>query len=101
MCVLRSAESGCDCNSTVSPTTKFYSLSLHDALPIYLRQGSRSVHHVDLQNAGRRAEKGKRSQAGRMDRAARGRDRKSTRLNSSHLGISYADFCLKKKIHKN
>src|ERR1035438_6917689 len=24
-------------------------------------------------------------------------DRKSTRLNSSHLGISYADFCLKKK----
>src|SRR5205814_9770950 len=26
------------------------------------------------------------------------RDRKSTRLNSSHLGTSYADFCLKKKI---
>src|SRR5262245_64917863 len=28
------------------------------------------------------------------------RDRKSTRLNSSHLGISYAVFCLKKKIHR-
>src|SRR5438045_6358724 len=28
------------------------------------------------------------------------RDRKSTRLNSSHLGISYAVFCLKKKITK-
>src|SRR5947199_9417548 len=28
---------------------------------------------------------------------AQGRDRKSTRLNSSHLGISYAVFCLKKK----
>src|SRR5437899_3435986 len=28
---------------------------------------------------------------------ADGRDRKSTRLNSSHLGISYAVFCLKKK----
>src|SRR5262245_62444813 len=28
------------------------------------------------------------------------RDRKSTRLNSSHLGISYAVFCLKKKIKK-
>src|SRR5215212_5656077 len=28
-----------------------------------------------------------------------GRDRKSTRLNSSHLGISYAVFCLKKKKH--
>src|SRR5258705_871792 len=27
----------------------------------------------------------------------RERDRKSTRLNSSHLGISYAVFCLKKK----
>src|SRR5258705_7855220 len=27
-------------------------------------------------------------------------DRKSTRLNSSHLGISYAVFCLKKKIKK-
>src|SRR5690606_41691471 len=28
------------------------------------------------------------------------RDRKSTRLNSSHVKISYAVFCLKKKIHK-
>src|SRR5437899_10151831 len=28
-------------------------------------------------------------------------DRKSTRLNSSHLGISYAVFCLKKKIHNH
>src|SRR6266480_7296360 len=27
----------------------------------------------------------------------RGRDRKSTRLNSSHMSISYAVFCLKKK----
>src|SRR5262245_63925705 len=34
--------------------------------------------------------------AGRVDRA----DRKSTRLNSSHLGISYAVFCLKKKKQK-
>src|SRR5262245_56586821 len=33
----------------------------------------------------------------RARRAAEGRDRKSTRLNSSHLGISYAVFCLKKK----
>src|SRR5437870_11519970 len=30
-------------------------------------------------------------------RGARGRDRKSTRLNSSHVAISYAVFCLKKK----
>src|SRR5256885_9002838 len=34
---------------------------------------------------------------GRLPRLQRGRDRKSTRLNSSHLVISYAVFCLKKK----
>src|SRR5438045_8322789 len=34
-------------------------------------------------------------------RASRCADRKSTRLNSSHLGISYAVFCLKKKKKKN
>src|SRR5271166_7002357 len=33
----------------------------------------------------------------RTDRAAAGSDRKSTRLNSSHVAISYAVFCLKKK----
>src|SRR5438045_4781603 len=33
-----------------------------------------------------------------VEAPALGRDRKSTRLNSSHLGISYAVFCLKKKI---
>src|SRR5437899_11224548 len=35
---------------------------------------------------------------GDVDEDALGGDRKSTRLNSSHLGISYAVFCLKKKI---
>src|SRR5438045_1771414 len=35
------------------------------------------------------------------DRPADQRDRKSTRLNSSHLGISYAVFCLKKKKKTN
>src|SRR5205814_8337079 len=34
---------------------------------------------------------------GEVDRVDRRSDRKSTRLNSSHLGISYAVFCLKKK----
>src|SRR5205814_6826226 len=34
---------------------------------------------------------------GNHGRIEKGRDRKSTRLNSSHLGISYAVFCLKKK----
>src|SRR5437899_9264783 len=36
------------------------------------------------------------NRAARVERRS-GRDRKSTRLNSSHLGISYAVFCLKKK----
>src|SRR5436853_4533621 len=35
----------------------------------------------------------------RTSPAPKRRDRKSTRLNSSHLGISYAVFCLKKKTH--
>src|ERR1039458_3718221 len=35
----------------------------------------------------------------RRGAAEKGSDRKSTRLNSSHLGISYAVFCLKKKKH--
>src|SRR5256885_9133663 len=38
-----------------------------------------------------------RSLAAAVHRAGRSRDRKSTRLNSSHLVISYAVFCLKKK----
>src|SRR5438045_7012675 len=36
-----------------------------------------------------------------VDQCVRARDRKSTRLNSSHLGISYAVFCLKKKKKHN
>src|SRR5947207_11122370 len=35
------------------------------------------------------------------DRLPDGRDRKSTRLNSSHTVISYAVFCLKKKVNSN
>src|SRR5437868_15537470 len=69
-------------------TTKIYTLSLHDALPI-------------LDDAGGLA----RRAAAPVGRAARGLppvcrlrlDRKSTRLNSSHVSISYAVFCLKKK----
>src|SRR5438067_5008464 len=68
-------------------TTEIYTLSLHDALPISVTDG--------------RAVPGDRAAlAGRPVRGARGhheRDRKSTRLNSSHVSISYAVFCLKKK----
>src|SRR5256885_9423376 len=77
-------------------TTEIYTLSLHDALPI--------------------SGDGRRPRGGRSPRADRGggplaaaavqrdplhQDRKSTRLNSSHLVISYAVFCLKKKKKKS
>src|SRR3712207_8647550 len=66
-------------------TTEIYTLSLHDALPI---------SGVGVRLRACRLPHG-RPRAG----VARGRprDRKSTRLNSSHANISYAVFCLKKK----
>src|SRR5690606_41958454 len=78
------------------PPTELYTLSLHDALPI-------SSHPGRLRCAGRAvAVRALRPDAALRlalrRRAASGRrDRKSTRLNSSHVKISYAVFCLKKK----
>src|SRR5688500_19414553 len=73
---------------TDSSTTELYTLSLHDALPIYRSTPANSrTHH------------GAHARIGVADRRERPwADRKSTRLNSSHLVISYAVFCLKKKI---
>src|SRR6266446_3666904 len=66
-----------------TPTTEIYTLSLHDALPI-LRRLQRGVQRPAVRDQG--------------DVGTRpAEDRKSTRLNSSHLVISYAVFCLKKK----
>src|SRR5437899_5547501 len=89
-----------------SSTTDIYTLSLHDALPISARSAARSV--AALRGLDRRAPAAARPAlpAVRGARAAAARypaqkgDRKSTRLNSSHLGISYAVFCLKKKKKK-
>src|SRR5258708_27087149 len=67
-------------------TTEIYTLSLHDALPIYLRCGSVLLDWT-------RSKRHDPAAATAPDRA----DRKSTRLNSSHQIISYAVFCLKKK----
>src|SRR5471030_266847 len=63
-------------------TTEIYTLSLHDALPI----SSCTSPFVDTSCS-----------PGRAAPPSGAPDRKSTRLNSSHLGISYAVFCLKKK----
>src|SRR5439155_27132402 len=82
-------------------TTEIYTLSLHDALPISRRglPGGRGVlhRHGGRGDADPRARRPvhRRRHAG-TDHADR-RDRKSTRLNSSHVAISYAVFCLKKK----
>src|SRR2546422_11066739 len=74
-------------------TTEIYTLSLHDALPIsqcrktaqnrFRFTGSRSLFAARAHSSGEPR-----------------RDRKSTRLNSSHGYISYAVFCLKKKKKK-
>src|SRR5262245_62571133 len=67
-------------------TTEIYTLSLHDALPISLSADAGIVLSLPLIT--RPLVPSSESQSP---------DRKSTRLNSSHLGISYAVFCLKKK----
>src|SRR5438445_2958474 len=72
-------------------TTEIYTLSLHDALPIWHRAvGSAPGRRV------RRAATRRRSRPVPVP----WQDRKSTRLNSSHANISYAVFCLKKKKKK-
>src|SRR5438874_10343297 len=70
-------------------TTEIYTLSLHDALPI--SSGSRQIEAKRAAWQARWEE----ALAGFSKRACQ--DRKSTRLNSSHVEISYAVFCLKKK----
>src|SRR5256885_13938193 len=64
-------------------TTEIYTLSLHDALPIS-RERRCSRCSPNPSDTCRRP-------------FPSARDRKSTRMNSSHLVISYAVFCLKKK----
>src|SRR5204863_9610869 len=64
-------------------TTEIYTLSLHDALPISDRAAPRKEEPRRRQHV-----------HGGVEIAI---DRKSTRLNSSHVEISYAVFCLKKK----
>src|SRR2546430_13469135 len=75
-------------------TTEIYTLSLHDALPIY---GSRNGPPLGRSQLRRRGSNSQREGVQNRRRLAVGIDRKSTRLNSSHSQISYAVFCLKKK----
>src|SRR2546430_13413412 len=68
-------------------TTEIYTLSLHDALPIYPGGGPGRVPARITVLADRPCQRPQQRLS----------DRKSTRLNSSHSQISYAVFCLKKK----
>src|SRR5207245_4679414 len=76
-------------------TTVIYSLSLHDALPI-LTRSPRSGREPPLSSCvpRRLQPRGTGPQRRHPDQRQTGRDRKSTRLNSSHGSISYAVFCL-------
>src|SRR5690349_23454046 len=75
------------CFSNATATPDIYTLSLHDALPISEARRRRTETRLRRRGPGLRL----------GERAERVGDRKSTRLNSSHVEISYAVFCLKKK----
>src|SRR5207244_11379167 len=80
--------------SHAPPPTQIYTLSLHDALPIYPAGRPSAYQPMDRPITMRPPESTSITPRSRStDRI----DRKSTRLNSSHQIISYAVFCLKKK----
>src|SRR3712207_7267736 len=73
-------------------TTEIYTLSLHDALPILTRRWlADSLPFAPTAD--------QRAAMAVVDEELA--DRKSTRLNSSHAHISYAVFCLKKKLQRH
>src|SRR3712207_7397024 len=89
-------------------TTEIYTLSLHDALPIYnidgynkVMEGIKNLKYTRLVGVvgmpGDRRDKDIISVGTICGKNFDYLDRKSTRLNSSHANISYAVFCLKKK----
>src|SRR5436309_15369015 len=78
-------------------TTEIYTLSLHDALPILgFVLGARMRGGIMMRRDHAEHRRAHVVERQIVDHVA---DRKSTRLNSSHVKISYAVFCLKKKIN--
>src|SRR5690606_41784957 len=89
------------CAGTASP--RISTLSLHDALPISPHRSGRrfrnwgAVRPGGVHPPGQRPVGFSRTASGQSVPSGLRGDRKSTRLNSSHVTISYAVFCLKKK----
>src|SRR5437899_4950357 len=88
--------------STLFPyTTLFRSLSTDRRRAPLARSAARwaqqSLGHCEASARRTRARNDPRREHSARGSESHRRDRKSTRLNSSHLGISYAVFCLKKK----
>src|SRR5437660_6129514 len=81
----------------MSSATDNSTLSLHDALPISEFQHVDSASHGEFCNFRQRFVKVFQECRAAVGAAFLKKDRKSTRLNSSHVAISYAVFCLKKK----
>src|SRR3712207_7092348 len=80
-------------------TTEIYTLSLHDALPIFELGNRPRLDGEDVLRDHLSSRSSARSWTTTSAPRRRSADRKSTRLNSSHANISYAVFCLKKKHH--
>src|SRR3712207_7824013 len=80
-------------------TTEIYTLSLHDALPISPDISDGDAANPTAWSSGQSPPGSPGRTGGSCVRHPQSttRDRKSTRLNSSHANISYAVFCLKKK----
>src|SRR5699024_12122349 len=76
-----------------TPPTEIYTLSLHDALPILAKSPTAKIASSRKRFTDRKLPNGPH----RVWSHNKAGDRKSTRLNSSHVSISYAVFCLKKK----
>src|SRR4051812_50097246 len=83
-------------NDTAPP--EIYTLSLHDALPISAGFLTQEAHDRLKAELDQLSGEGRIEIARKIEEARE--DRKSTRLNSSHMSISYAVFCLKKKKKK-
>src|SRR5699024_11820583 len=77
--------------------TYIYTLSLHDALPISCRVPEDRECIGSPKRCAMPGASSPRRKPHPASRSASVRDRKSTRLNSSHVSNSYAVFCLKKK----